>query len=282
VTDALQALLSPERLTEVVDVGANPIDGEPPYAGMLRAGLCRVTGFEPQEEALRQLQQRKSALERYLPHALGDGGAHTLHVCAAPGMTSLLEPDPATLELFSVLKAAGEVRDRVPVQTRRLDDIVEIEHLDFLKIDIQGGELSVLRNGAAKLAEAVMIQTEVSFVTLYRGQPPFGEIDAELRRQGFLPHCFAEVKDWPIAPCVINNDPRQPLNQLLEADVVYARDISRPERMSDAQLRQLALIAHHCYRSFDLALRCVMLLEQRNALPADTQPKYLRLISGAR
>jgi hypothetical protein len=81
---------------------------------------------------------------------------------------------------------------------------------------------------------------------------------------------------------VINNDPRQPLNQLLEADVVYARDISRPERMSDAQLRQLALIAHHCYRSFDLALRCVMLLEQRNALPADTQPKYLRLISGAR
>jgi len=282
MTDALQALLSPERLTEVVDVGANPIDGEPPYAGMLRAGLCRVTGFEPQEEALRQLQQRKSALERYLPHALGDGGAHTLHVCAAPGMTSLLEPDPATLELFSVLKAAGEVRDRVPVQTRRLDDIVEIEHLDFLKIDIQGGELSVLRNGAAKLAEAVMIQTEVSFVTLYRGQPPFGEIDAELRRQGFLPHCFAEVKDWPIAPCVINNDPRQPLNQLLEADVVYARDISRPERMSDAQLRQLALIAHHCYRSFDLALRCVMLLEQRNALPADTQPKYLRLISGAR
>jgi hypothetical protein len=99
-----------------------------------------------------------------------------------------------------VLKAAGEVRDRVPVQTRRLDDIAEIEHLDFLKIDIQGGELSVLRNGAAKLAEAVMIQTEVSFVTLYRGQPPFGEIDAELRRQGFLPHCFAEVKDWPIAP----------------------------------------------------------------------------------
>jgi hypothetical protein len=68
----------------VVDVGANPIDGEPPYAGMLRAGLCRVTGFEPQEEALRQLQQRNSALERYLPHALGDGGAHTLHVCAAP------------------------------------------------------------------------------------------------------------------------------------------------------------------------------------------------------
>src|SRR5271155_454340 len=37
-------LMSPQRLTDVVDVGANPIDGEPPYTPMLAAGLCRVTG----------------------------------------------------------------------------------------------------------------------------------------------------------------------------------------------------------------------------------------------
>ena len=44
-------LLSPQRLTDVVDVGANPIDDEPPYTPMLAAGLCHVTGFEPQHEA---------------------------------------------------------------------------------------------------------------------------------------------------------------------------------------------------------------------------------------
>ena len=50
--DPLSELLAPARLTEVVDVGANPIDGDPPYLGMLRAGLCRVTGFEPQSDEI--------------------------------------------------------------------------------------------------------------------------------------------------------------------------------------------------------------------------------------
>ncbi|MEZ0349479.1 hypothetical protein [Mycobacterium sp. pR1184] len=38
--------------------------------------------------------------------------------------------------------------------------------------------------------------------------------------------------------------------------------------MSDEQLKHLALIAHCCYRSFDLALRCVLLLERRKAVEA--------------
>jgi hypothetical protein len=52
---ALRELLSPSRLTHVVDVGANPIDGQPPYKPMLTQGLCRVTGFEPQRDALLEL-----------------------------------------------------------------------------------------------------------------------------------------------------------------------------------------------------------------------------------
>lgn len=40
----LSGLLRPSRMTEVVDIGANPIDGDPPYKSMLKEGLCRVTG----------------------------------------------------------------------------------------------------------------------------------------------------------------------------------------------------------------------------------------------
>ena len=47
------------RLVEVVDVGANPIEGDAPYKGLLQAGLCRVTGFEPQEAALAELKALK-------------------------------------------------------------------------------------------------------------------------------------------------------------------------------------------------------------------------------
>jgi FkbM family methyltransferase len=274
----LHGLLSPQRLTEVVDIGANPIDGEPPYAAMLAAGECRVTGFEPQEHALRALQKKQGPLERYLPYAVGDGKTHIFKICACSGMTSLLEPDPTAFELFSALEPLSTVLWRAPFETRKLDDLAEIQHMDFLKIDIQGSELAVFQGGVAKLAQTVAIQTEVSFVALYQGQPTLGEVDSELRRQGFIPHCFAAVKRWPIAPCVVDNDPRKPLHQLLEADMVYVRDFSRPGGISDEQLKHLALIAHGVYESYDLALRCVMLLEQRGALEAGAQQRYLQLL----
>ncbi|MGZ8174222.1 MULTISPECIES: FkbM family methyltransferase [Methylobacter] len=279
MNNTLANILKLERLTEVVDIGANPIDGEPPYKPLLSAGVCRVTGFEPQESALAELLAKKGEQERYLPYAVGDGETHTLNICRASGMTSLFEPDAAMLELFAVLKPLGEVIRRVEMSTRKLDDIAEIEYLDFLKIDIQGAELAVFENGVQKLAQAVAIQTEVSFMTLYKNQPALGEIDSELRRQGFVPHCFAAVKKWPIAPCVINNDPRRPLNQLLEADIVYVRDFSKPDLMTDEQLKQLAMIVHHCYGSSDLALRCIMLLEARKALPVGSQKSYLDLLA---
>lgn len=269
-------ILQPARRTRVVDIGANPIDGDPPYKPMLQAGLCTVTGFEPQGEALVELQRRQGPLETYLPHAVGDGGTHTLHICRASGMSGLFAPDAAALELFAALKPLGEVVRTEPVATRRLDAIDEIDEIDFLKVDIQGGELAVFRHGRAKLARAVAIQTEVSFVTLYQGQPALGEVDAELRAQGFIPHCFAAVKQWPIAPLVVGGDERRPLNQLLEADLVYVRDFSRPDGLDAEQLGQLALVAHHCYGSYDLAVRCLYLLERRGLLPAGGRAAYLR------
>lgn len=274
MTRFILELLQPQRLTEIVDIGANPIDGEPPYKDMLDEGACRVTGFEPQESALRQLLDAKGPNERYLPYAIGDGNTHTLHICRASGMTSLLEPDPRTLALFQVLEPLGEVIEKTPLSTKRLDDIAEIQELDFLKIDIQGSELAVFKHGKRSLEQAVCIQTEVSFITLYKEQPALGEIDNELRSQGFIPHCAAAIKNWPIAPCVVNNNPYQPLNQLLEADLVYVRDFSRPELMDDEQLKHLALIAHYCYGSIDLSMRCIALLSERGALQPDALGSY--------
>ena len=71
-SDVLQDLLSPEKLTTIVDIGANPIDGDPPYIQMLKRGLCQVVGFEPQQNALQELLQNKGPLETYLPYGIGD------------------------------------------------------------------------------------------------------------------------------------------------------------------------------------------------------------------
>lgn len=273
--DTLSAILSPARLTQVVDVGANPIDGDPPYKAMLEKGLCAITGFEPQPHALARLNQKKSARENYLPYALGDGAERMLNICELDGMTSLLTPDPVHLALFNRFPQWGTVTGRAAVATRKLDDIAEIGEMDFLKIDVQGAEREVMSHGRAKLAGAVAVQLEVSFVSLYHKQPSIGDMDLFMRGLGFLPHCFADVKVWPLAPTLVSGKDNVGLRQLLEADLVYVRDFTHAANLSPEQWKQLALIAHHCYGSYDLAVRCINMLIERSALAAAARDEYL-------
>jgi FkbM family methyltransferase len=276
-TGPLIDLLRPDRITTVVDIGANPIDGDPPYKSMLQNRMCRLIGFEPQIEALSVLNSKKSDLELYLPYAVGDGTEGKLSVCYARGMTSLFEPDANALKYFPNFSEWGKVVAEVPVTTRRLDDIEEVDALDFLKIDIQGSELSVFQHGKSRLAKAVVVQTEVSFIALYKGQPVYGDIDLELRKLGFVPHAFAAINKRMIAPLVVN-DPFAAMNQLVEADAVYVRDFTKPDEMDAEQLKHLAIIAHHCYQSYDLAMNCIHRLAERGIVPLAAIDQYLGLL----
>src|ERR1700733_10295528 len=156
----LRDLVRCSRPTSVLDIGANLVDGEPPYQRMLDDGLCTVTGFEPQQRALAELQQRKGPTERYLPHVVGDGHPHRLKITRAEGMTKLLTPDVNQLRLFTGFTDWGSVVEEVDVQTHRLDDL-DIDEFDLLKIDIQGAELMVFQHGRERLRNAVAVQTEV-------------------------------------------------------------------------------------------------------------------------
>ncbi|MCA1528294.1 FkbM family methyltransferase [Bradyrhizobium yuanmingense] len=276
--DLLNNLLRPERLTSVIDVGANPIDGEPPYRAMLQRRLCTVVGFEPQEEALVELNARKSDLESYYHYVIGNGHKAKLRLCRLPGMTSLLLPDQNALSHFAKFSEWGSVVSEHPVHTRRLDDIAEIRHLDFLKIDVQGSELAVFGGARQKLKQAVVIETEVSFLCLYKDQPTFGDIDAELRKQGFVPHAFTAVKQRMIAPLSDPSNPHAAMNQLLEADIVYVRNFMRAADMTVEQLKHLAMISHHCYRSFDLAANCIHHLIARKSIPDQSIHDYMASI----
>ena len=275
--ESLADLLAPERITSVADIGANPIDGTPPYKPMLQKRLCRLIGFEPQLDALAKLNSKKSDLETYLPYAVSDGKEHILRVCGIPGMTSLLEPDQNVLGYFPMFPEWGKVVRELAIMTKRLDDIEEIDEVDFLKMDVQGSELSVLQNGKRRLAKTVAVQVEVSFIPIYKNQPVFGEIDLELRGLGLVPHAFAAINQRMIAPMTGTNV-YAALNQLVEADVVYVRDFTRPDAMDVEQMKHLAIIAHHCYRSYDLAMNCIYHLVKKGAIRQSVVTEYVNLI----
>jgi len=258
----------------VNDFGANPTEGTPAYRPLLDLGLAHVTGFEPLPEACAALQAAAGPRETYLPHAVGDGAVHLFHVCRASTMSSVLRPAARTLGVLHGFPEWGEIVRIDSVATRRLDDIGEIVGLDFVKIDVQGAELMVFEHGRTKLAQAVAIQTEVSFLELYDGQPSFAAIDRELRGQGFVPHMWAELHNAGVAPLTVSAAPGQGRNQLLEGDFVYVRDFRYPERMTDEQIKCLALVLHTVYGSIDLAFRLVLLLAERGAVAKDAPDAY--------
>lgn len=275
----LHALLGVSCSIKVVDIGANPIDGVAPYAPLLAAGHTRLIGFEPNWDALEILNQKKGPHETYLPDAVGDGQGHTLRHCQAPGMTSLLEPNPAVLELFHKFSEWGSVLWTEEVDTVRLDDVKETAGMDYLKIDIQGAELMVFENALERLASALLIHTEVEFLPMYVGQPLFSDVDQFLRRHGFVLHRFVPLTSRVIKPLLLDNDPYKGLSQVVWADAVFVRDFIDLAPLGADQLLKLAIILHDCYRSLDLVLHLLTEYDRRSNTCYGAV--YLNAISGA-
>jgi FkbM family methyltransferase len=263
VNISFSALTGKELQVKVIDVGANPIGDSPPYAAMLLAGEADIIGFEPNADGLSALEKAKGPNETYLPLVIGDGARHTLHVCQAPGMTSLLQPNPAVLRLFHGFPGWGEVKASVAVETVRLDDVQAAAGADLIKLDVQGAELLVLQHAEAILAQALVIHSEVEFLQMYQDQPLFSDIESFLRQRGFMFHRFYPLTCRMIQPMPVNHDVYAGLSQLLWGDAIFVRDITRLESLSDRGLLAMAKIMHDCYRSDDLVLHVLMEYDRR-------------------
>jgi FkbM family methyltransferase len=204
-------LLRSERITTVLDVGANI--GE--YGQSLRQTgyRGRIISYEPLRAAFARLSARVAGDPDWScrPVALGaEAGTADLHVAADRVSSSLLA------QLPSLAVAAPQARhaddERVTVVT--LDDERDRWSADdriFLKLDVQGYEAQVL-HGAAKTLDAVRaIETELSFDALYDGQVLFHDQVEALRDLGFelvsLENVFVD----------------QELPRLLQVDGLFAR-----------------------------------------------------------
>lgn len=218
----------------LVDVGAR--GGLQPNWAPARRHL-RVVGFEPDPKEHARLAAGadpnhfvyiNAALHRQ-PDRL------TLNVGRAGGTSSLLEPNAEFLNRFPDPQRY-EVARRITVEVDALDRVLPaygVGDPDFLKIDTQGAELAVLEGGHDALARSFFgTEVEVLFAPLYRGQPPFGEIDALLGGHGF--HLFdLRGAYWKRAAGARYGGPK---GQLVFGDALYLKT----EKAFRSQLEALA------------------------------------------
>jgi FkbM family methyltransferase len=261
-------------LINIVDVGALPLDvavgGDEVYSHLMQNGDAQLIGFEPDQIGCRALKEKYGEPHRFFPFFIGDGKPAVYHKTYHPMTGSLYEPNVKFLSRFSNLMDVMKPIATERVQTQRLDDVVDLDDLDFLKMDVQGAELSVLK-GAPRLAKStLLIQSEVSFVPLYLSQPLFADVDTYLRNLGFQFHTFLGFGMRPFNP-IKTRIIKSGFKQMLWSDAVYLPTIENLQRFSDVRLIKLSALLHDCYRSFDLALEILSILKERG------QPEPLHL-----
>jgi hypothetical protein len=123
------------------------------------------------------------------------------------------------------------------VATLGLDEAARkysLEGAAYLKLDIQGAELEVLRSGEQILDQSVTaIRTEVEFQPIYRDQPLFRDVDEFLAKRGFVFSGFHHPISWCLQPAGQSRFVcgRDCSGDLVHADAFYLR---HPKRYSDA------------------------------------------------
>ncbi|MBN8605773.1 MAG: FkbM family methyltransferase [Caulobacterales bacterium] len=226
-------------------------------------------GFEPDNEECDRLNATVNAgasglrALRYIPTAVGRADEERmLNLYRARGCTSLLTADPN----FAALYARDDyfiLDGQVSVRVERLDAVAErfqFTDAHYMKIDIQGAELEAMQSAPNLVSQLLAIRSEVEFAPIYKDQPLFADVDAELRAKGFMLARFPQLHAWRRGTKVRNDRWAPgpiPLSegQLIHGDVLYFR---RPELMAaeteaeQDRLIALALIAY-AYGHVDLS-----------------------------
>jgi FkbM family methyltransferase len=147
-------LKSRNETIRIFDVGANIGNFAKEAVSTFSADNCKIYCFEPSPETFRALC-RNSASKNIMPFnfALGDSrGSFPLFVSERDsGLSSLYNRRLAHIGIA--------MRPIADVEVRTLDDVClenGIEHIHFLKLDVEGNEISVLKGSGGLLSRGAI------------------------------------------------------------------------------------------------------------------------------
>jgi len=284
LTAALKQRLVDDPLT-IVDVGA--VFGPDPRWIQLGERTCRFLTFEPDQRSLETHSDDGPFQMLALSTALGDDkGRRTLYLTAGPFASSLYPPNEAVLRNYGPWpwhESAGI--DEVSVD--RLDACLADRPEwtpDFIKTDVEGADLDVLKGAEKALAGALGLQVEAAFVERNVGAPLFADIDIFLRQHGFT--LFQLIREHWVRTNKLIGPRSRP--QLIWADVIYFRGApefhnrlaAAPEAAREGLLIKFIalLLVHGCH---DFAAQIVAEAAAAGHCPAPLRAEFDRSIAAS-
>lgn len=215
----------------ILDIGARGgADGE-----MLSiAWASRIACFEPEAdeaESLATAGDARWASFEVLPFAVGgQSGPAMLYVPESPYAASLLQHNAEMIDQFGRSNLHA-VRETFPVQTKTLDDLRDaqvIGRADYIKIDVEGAELAILKSGIQTLKDCIAMKVECSFISQRMSQPLTWEVAQFLMEQGFDVMDIDDIHRWrrrslPAHPYRILSEMEYSRGQVAQCDLILLK-----------------------------------------------------------
>ena len=259
----------------VVDIGARGglhprwVIGEPHVTAVL---------FEPDAQAFARLAPRTSFV--LINVALSDtAGDRDFFVCRAAELSSMYEPNFSVLRHFAEASSFAVV-EKCKRATDSLDNQLSVHavaDVDFIKIDVEGHELPILRGAERALNQVIGLEVEVSFLEVYQGQALFDQVYRFVAQRGFelfdLRRYYWQRRDLPKG--VVGRK-----GQLVSGDALFLRPpttVCTFPLLDDGKLRN-AVKVYLAYGYPDLACELVELALAQGIIPSSLHQSLQEMI----
>lgn len=192
ISNRLAKILQHYKIDCVIDVGANT--GQ--YRNLLRSEISytgTIISIEPDPDNAQKLRQAAESLQdkkwKIYEFALGDEeSVMKLNIMAERVFNSFLEPDNSATDKFAHQNSIVRTID-VDVHTlNKIIPEIQKEHSVsniFLKLDTQGYDLKILKGANSVLDKIVGIQTELSFMPIYKNSASATDSLSMLKSLGY-------------------------------------------------------------------------------------------------
>lgn len=152
---------------------------------VLVAGGSCLLGFDPAGAFSLPAELMGNPNVRILPNSvLGDGQPATLYACQAPQMSSTLHP-LAYDQLPPPFRAAAHITRQTPVKTVALDEVPDLEEVDWLRLDEYSDAMTILEHGKTVLGQTLVLQVGINFNNTHQGQTKLSSLIQWASRHGF-------------------------------------------------------------------------------------------------
>ena len=182
----LQKIIDHFEIRTILDIGANV--GQY-IEGVVRHGYKgQIYSFEPIPSVFQKLSRESKKYPNVKTFNLGVGSKETeimMNIAENFASSSILNVGEVSLAAEPKTRTTHQEKIKITTIDSFFMNNKPFHKEILLKLDIQGYELEALKGAMQSLPSIKLIQTEMSFTSLYDGAPLYDEVVTFLNQQGF-------------------------------------------------------------------------------------------------